>query len=179
MNFIICAIVLFEILLKNVRCSQTLIEFINLLNLDHLDTMKYDSLSYEINGENLDEDLDILLEVVKNKDIFFTTTVEDNCAGFNPRLTTFEIFEKMENSSCKNSPGRFIQDPCESYLLFVQEDYFNEFYFYDQVKCHFKHQPIVHILVEKNPTEFHLLEAQIYSERLILIATWNGKSFVR
>ena len=166
-------------LLTNVRCSQNLIEFVNLLNLDHLDTMKYDSLSYEINDENVDEDLEILLEIVKSKDIFFNTKIQDNCAGFNLRLTTFDIFEEMKNSSCIKSPGRFIQDPCESYFLHVKEDSFDEFHFYNQAKCHFKHQPIVHILVEKNPTEFHLLEAQIYSGRLILIATWNGKSSIR
>ena len=179
MNLIVWTIVLLEILLKNVRCSRNLIEFTNLLNFDHLDTMKYDSLSYEINDENIDEDLEILLEVVKNKDIFFTSNVQDNCAGFNLRLTRIDIFEEMKHSSCKNSPGRFIQDPCESYLLYVKENSFDEFHFYDQVECHFKHQPIVHILVEKNPTEFHLLEAQIYSERLMVIATWNGKSSIR
>ena len=179
MNLFVFVVLLLEILCRDVFCSQNLIKFVNLLKLDHLDTMKYDSLSYKIDNDNTDEDLDILLEVVENKSIFFTTNVQDKCDGFNLRLTTFDIFKEMKNSICENSLGRFIQDPCESYFMFVKEGSFDEAYFYDQVKCHFKHQPIVHILVEKTPSEFYLLEAQIYSERSILIATWNAKSTVR
>ena len=79
----------------------------------------------------------------------------------------------QQNQSCEVK-GRFIQNTCQTILIYANYAIEFDSTFYHWIKCNLVHQPVVFVLRKSNSTSFELFEVQIETRMVLNLVTWNN-----
>ena len=161
---IILCIIQIEAWKEKVNLNRFLLQ----LDLTHLDLTISDSLLYETD-HILDEEFDTVIQIIQNQSKFFSGN--ESCKT--PTLNILPMDSLIQSSidDCTTTPGTFIKNPCVTYFAYSNNYPQNDIY--EKVNCRLVHQPYIFVFVERSEFEYELLEVQIPSRRMLVIATWT------
>ena len=148
--------------------KENLIRFLQKLNLKHLDLIISDSLLYDTENV-LDEEFDKVIQIIQNQSWFFSGN--QSCKTSSLRILQLESLYQTSEDNCTSTSGTFIKNPCVTYFAYT--DTYPVDNIFKKAKCTLDHQPYIFVLVETNDMNYELLEVQIPSKRMLVIATWD------
>ena len=156
--------------------KENLGRFLQLLNLNHLDLITSDSFLYYTDNI-LDEEFDTIIQIFQNQSKFFSG--KQSCNSSSLYILPMESLEldHASEDNCTSTPGKFIKNQCVTYFAFT--DAYPIDNVFKKVECTLDHQPYIFVLVETKDTNYELLELQIPSKRMLVIATWNTIDDIR
>ena len=154
------------------------------LKLNHID---FDYTIFNDRGHS-DEDLNIVIEEIERqtKPFGFFKAKSDNLTKRNSdkaSLTVVPIDSVMStnttNTSCIQNQGKFIQNECQTILMYSNQDITISKNIYKKLECQLVDQPYVFLLIQKNESSFELFEVQVITERMIRLMIWQMDSSPR
>ena len=161
------------------KCSEDLSSFIGFLpdiNLIQLHQINSSTISFGIDNES-DEIVYTIVEQIEKhvKPIYFEDRIHilNNDLCEDPKLLVLPINSQwlQQNKSC-DVKGRFIYNPCQTILIYVNYEVEFDPTLYHWMKCNLIHQPIIFVWMQNNKTSFELIEVQLTTERIVKLITW-------
>ena len=153
---------------------ENLSRFLQKLNLKHLDLIISESLVYDTETI-FDEEFDTVIQMIQKQSWFFSRN--QSCKTSSLHILKSDYIFHASEDNCNLTSGTFIKNPCETY--FVYTEVYPADNIFKKAKCLLDHQPYIFVLVETNDMNYELLELQIPSRRMLVIATWNTTDDIR
>ena len=166
--FLLITIIFYISLSTALKDSENLSRFLQQLNLHHLDLIISDSLLYKTD-DILDVEFDTVIQIINNQSKFVAGN--QSCKTSSLHILPMESLFEASEGVCHSEPGAFIKNPCETYFAYTTTYPLDDTF--KNIECTLHHQPYVFVLVEVNYMNYELLEVQIPSRKMVVIATWN------
>ena len=152
-----------------------LINDINILKLNHID---FDYTIFDA-SDHSDEDLNIVIEEIEKQTKPFgvlktkrDNSTEKDCEKIS--LIVLPIDSVLSsNISCIQNQGKFIQNECETILMYSDQDISLTKKIYKKLECQLVDQPYVFLLILKNESQFELFEIQVITKRMTKLMLWE------
>ena len=146
------------------------------LKLNHID---FDCTIFD-DSEHLDEDMNIVIEETERQSIPFgflkeksENSTETDCEKVS--LIVLPIKSVLQsNISCSQNQRKFIQNVCQTILIYSDHDIRMTKNIYKKIECQLVDQPFVFLLIQKNGSLFELFELQVITERMIKLMIWQN-----
>ena len=145
------------------------------LKLNHID---FDYTIFDV-SEHLDEDLNIVIEEIERQTKPFSVlkTKSDNLTETDCEKASLIVLPidsvLFSNISCHLNKGKFIQNECETIMMYSDQDTSLTKAIYKKIECQLVDQPFVFLLIQKNESQFELFEIQVIIERMTELMIWK------